>query len=96
MFDKDDGTLDNSIRIQDAKISGPRRNALAWVACLEKPKKRDPGIVYKLQSTPDLVSLNYGATGAFVLGDGSGMTLFDPSGASTTKNYRVTVGVILV
>jgi len=45
---------------------------------------------YRLQSTPDLVSTNYTDTGAVTVGDGSAMTLFDPMGPSTSKNYRVT------
>jgi hypothetical protein len=45
--------------------------------------------VYRLQSTPDLVSSNFSDTGAFAVGDGGGMTLFDPAGTSTSKNYRV-------
>ncbi len=45
--------------------------------------------LYRLQSTPDLVSSNYSDTGAIAIGDGGSMTLFDPAGTSTTKNYRV-------
>jgi hypothetical protein len=45
--------------------------------------------VYRLQSTPNLVSSNFSDTGAFTIGDGGGMSLFDPAGTSTTKNYRV-------
>jgi hypothetical protein len=44
---------------------------------------------YRLQSTPDLVSSNFSDTGAIAIGDGGGMTLFDPGGTSTSKNYRV-------
>ena len=44
---------------------------------------------YRLQSTPDLVSTNFSDTGAIGIGDGGGMTLFDPAGTSTSKNYRV-------
>jgi hypothetical protein len=44
---------------------------------------------YQLESTPDLVSSNFTETGAFAIGDGGGMTLFDPSGPSTSRNYRV-------
>ena len=49
----------------------------------------DAGLTYRLESTPDLVSSNYSDTGAFVTGSGGPMTLFDPTGTSTTKNYRV-------
>ena len=45
--------------------------------------------LYRLQSTPDLVSTNFTETGAIVVGDGDGMTLFDPAGPSATRNYRV-------
>ena len=44
---------------------------------------------YRLQSTPDLVSSNFSDTGAFTIGNGASMTLFDPTGPSTSKNYRV-------
>ena len=44
---------------------------------------------FVLQSTPDLVSSNFSDTGAFATGNGGGMTLFDPTGPSTSKNYRV-------
>ena len=44
---------------------------------------------YRLQSTPDLVSTNFSDTGAIAIGDGGGMTLFDPAGTSASKNYRV-------
>ena len=44
---------------------------------------------FVLQSTPDLVSSNFSDTGAFAVGIGGGMTLFDPTGPSTSKNYRV-------
>ena len=44
---------------------------------------------YSLQSTPDLVSSNFSDTGAIVIGNGGDMTLFDPTGPSTSKNYRV-------
>ena len=44
---------------------------------------------YRLQSTPDLVSSNFSDTGATVTGNGGSMTLFDPTGPSTSKNYRV-------
>jgi hypothetical protein len=44
---------------------------------------------FVLQSTPDLVSSNFSDTGAFAIGNGGGMTLFDPTGPSTSKNYRV-------
>jgi hypothetical protein len=44
---------------------------------------------YRLQSTPDLVSSNFSDTGAFAIGNGGDMTLFDPTGPSTSKNYRV-------
>ena len=45
---------------------------------------------YHLQSTPDLVSSNFNDTGAMAIGNGGDMTLFDPTGPSTSKNYRVT------
>ena len=44
---------------------------------------------YRLQSTPDLVSSNFTDTGAMAIGNGAAMTLFDPTGPSTSKNYRV-------
>ena len=47
------------------------------------------GATYRLESTPDLVSSNFSATGAFTIGSGGSMTLFDPAGTSTSKNYRV-------
>ena len=47
------------------------------------------GRTYVLQSTPDLVSSNFSDTGAIAIGNGGGMTLFDPTGPSTSKNYRV-------
>ena len=48
-----------------------------------------PGTTYRLQATPDLVSSNFSDTGAFVVGDGGQMMLFDPAGPSTSRNYRV-------
>jgi hypothetical protein len=84
------GFLDDIVVIDPGPVVAPSTNIVvedtAGISF-----NSDTGIVYKLQCTPDLVSSNYGDTGAFVLGDGSGMTLFDPSGTSTTKNYRVTV-----
>ena len=50
----------------------------------------ESNVVYRLQSTPDLVSSNFTETGAVVFGNGQAMTLFDPTGPSTSKNYRVT------
>jgi hypothetical protein len=47
-------------------------------------------VTYRLQSTPDLVSSNFSDTGAMAIGNGGDMTLFDPTGPSTSKNYRVT------
>jgi hypothetical protein len=44
---------------------------------------------YRLQSTPDLVSSNFSDTGGIAIGNGGVMTLFDPTGPSTSKNYRV-------
>jgi len=44
---------------------------------------------YRLQSTPDLVSSNFSDTGGIAIGTGGVMTLFDPTGPSTSKNYRV-------
>ncbi len=44
---------------------------------------------YHLQCTPDLVSSNFSDTAAIAIGAGGGMTLFDPAGTSTLKNYRV-------
>jgi len=49
------------------------------------------GITYELESTPDLVSSNYSGTGAFVIGTGTNMFLFDPTGYSDTKYYRVAI-----
>jgi hypothetical protein len=51
----------------------------------------DESLTYRLEATPDLVSSNYSDTGAFVTGSGGPMTLFDPTGTSTSKNYRVVV-----
>ena len=51
----------------------------------------DEGLTYHLEATPDLVSTNYSDTGAFVTGSGGPVTLFDPSGTSSMKNYRVVV-----
>jgi len=48
-----------------------------------------PNATYRLQSTPDLVSSNFTDTGAIVIGNGDAMTLFDPTGPATSKNYRV-------
>ena len=44
---------------------------------------------YRLQSTPDLVSSNFTDTGAIAIGNGAAIIMFDPSGPSTSKNYRV-------
>jgi hypothetical protein len=44
---------------------------------------------YRLQSTPDLLSSNFSDTGAIAIGNGGDMTLFDPTGPSASKNYRV-------
>jgi hypothetical protein len=44
---------------------------------------------YRLQSTPDLVSSNFTDTGAIAIGNGAAITMFDPTGTSTSKNYRV-------
>jgi hypothetical protein len=44
---------------------------------------------YRLQSAPDLVSSNFTDTGAIAIGNGGAITLFDPAGPSTSKNYRV-------
>jgi len=49
------------------------------------------GITYELESTPDLVSSNFSGTGAFVIGTGTNMVLFDPTGFSDTKHYRVAI-----
>ena len=51
----------------------------------------DAGFTYELESTPDLVSSNFTGTGAFVIGNGTNMFLFDPTGTSTAKNYRVAI-----
>ena len=48
-----------------------------------------PDATYRLQSTPDLVSSNYTDTGAIAIGNGGTITMFDPAGTSTSKNYRV-------
>lgn len=51
-----------------------------------------PGITYKLECTTNLVTSNgWAATGAFVDGNGTNMFLFDPSGFSTAKLYRVSI-----
>jgi len=48
------------------------------------------GAVYELQSTPNLLNSNdWMSTGAFVNGNGTNMFLFDASGFSSNKNYRV-------
>ena len=44
---------------------------------------------YRLQSTPDLVSSNFTDTGAIAIGNGAAIIMFDPTGPSTSKNYRV-------
>lgn len=52
----------------------------------------DPGLVYRLDSTTNLVSSNnFQSTGAFLEGDGEVQAMFDPTGFSTTKNYRVVI-----
>ncbi len=47
---------------------------------------------YRLQSTPDLVSSNFTDTGAIAIGNGAAIIMFDPTGTSTSKNYRVVAG----
>jgi hypothetical protein len=49
----------------------------------------EAGFNYHLQATPDLVSSNYSDVGTYVEGDGQTQVLFDPDGASTSRNYQV-------
>ena len=47
---------------------------------------------YRLESTTDLVtSNNFQSTGALLQGNGTVMEMFDPTGFSTTKAYRVVI-----
>ena len=49
-------------------------------------------IVYRLDSTTDLVtSNNFTSTGAYTIGTGTNQVLFDPTGFSTNKAYRIVV-----
>ena len=49
-------------------------------------------VVYRLDSTTDLVtSNNFTSTGAFTLGSGTNQFLFDATGFSTNKAYRIVV-----
>jgi len=48
------------------------------------------GTTNRLESTPDLINSNFSATGASVLGDGTGKVLTDPAGSPNSKSYRVT------
>lgn len=48
------------------------------------------GATHRLQSTPDLMSTNFSDTGAIATGNGGNMTLYDPTGPSASKSYRVT------
>ena len=45
--------------------------------------------LYLLQYTPDLVSLDWLDTQMFVRGTGGESFVFDPTGVSTQKNYRI-------
>jgi hypothetical protein len=50
------------------------------------------GVTYSLECTTNLVTSNgWSATGTFVDGNGTNMFLFDPSGFSTAKLYRVSI-----
>lgn len=49
----------------------------------------NPGQTYRLESTPDLVSSNFAPTGVSIEGTGSTLQLFDPTGFSSNKHYRV-------
>ena len=49
-------------------------------------------VVYRLDSTTDLVTPDsFVSTGAYTLGSGTNQFLFDPSGFSTSKAYRIVV-----
>ena len=49
----------------------------------------EPGVVYRLQCTTDLVSSNnWEETGAFVEGDGGTLLLYDSTDSSSRKAYR--------
>jgi len=50
----------------------------------------ESGATHRLQSTPDLVSVNFSDTGAMAIGNGADMTLYNPTGASASMSYRVT------
>ena len=50
-----------------------------------------PGALYELQVAADLVSGLYTNTGAVVQGNGEAMTLYDPTGSSVRKCYRVVI-----
>jgi hypothetical protein len=54
----------------------------------------EAGATYRLQCTPDLVSTNYSDTGTIATGTGGTMVMYDPSGPSTSKNYRVVTRVL--
>ena len=48
------------------------------------------GVDYRLQVTTDLVTpTNWVDTGASIAGDGGTLLLFDPTGSSTQKSYRI-------
>ena len=49
------------------------------------------GTMYRLEASSDPVSNNFQSTGAFLEGDGEVREMFDPTGFSTTKNYRVVI-----
>ena len=49
------------------------------------------GTMYRLEASTDPVSNNFQSTGAFLEGDGEVREMFDPTGFSTTKNYRVVI-----
>ena len=81
-------TIENSLVMDVEKLESVITNVgvadTAGMAC-----DTDEGLTYHLEATPDLVSTNYSDTGAFVTGSGGPVTLFDPSGTSSMKNYRV-------
>jgi hypothetical protein len=52
----------------------------------------EAGVTYVLESTTNLVTSNgWSSTGAFAAGNGTNMFLFDSSGFSTAKLYRVSI-----
>ena len=51
------------------------------------------GLVYRLESTTNLVGGSWVDTGARILGNSQTNTFFDPAGFSTSKTYRVGIGL---